>query len=148
MAISKAIVASTPPCACLQLRKAARRVTQIYDRHLESHGLTITQFGLLAHLSVHDGIGVGALAEMLVMDPTTLSRTIRPLQRRGWVSLNPCAADKRARTLHVTRLGLAKLTDAHPGWLEAQALIGAALGQPGYETLNRTVERLLAVPSE
>lgn len=52
-------------CTCLRLRKASRCVSQIYDQHLQRHGLTITQYGLLAHLSRLDGISIGTLAEKL-----------------------------------------------------------------------------------
>ena len=37
-------------CTCLRLRKASRRVSQIYDQHLEPFGLTVTQYGVLGHI--------------------------------------------------------------------------------------------------
>ena len=49
-------------------------MTQIYDQHLEPFGLTVTQFSLLGHIRSFDGIGIGALAEKLITDPTTLTR--------------------------------------------------------------------------
>src|SRR5260370_9455885 len=89
-------------CTWLRLRKAARRVTQVYDGYVAPLGLTITQFGLLAHLRVLDGIGVGALAEKLVMDPTTLTRNLLPLRRRGFGVLAPDPDDRPSRSLHLT----------------------------------------------
>ena len=86
-------------CTCMRLRKASRRVSQIYDRSLEPLGLTVTQFSLLGHLGSFDGIGIGALAEKLVMDPTTLTRNLRPLQRQGFVVL---AADPHDRRVPVS----------------------------------------------
>jgi hypothetical protein len=53
-------------CTCSRLRKVTRRVSQIYDRSLESSGLTVTQYALLAHLASFDGISIGALAEKMV----------------------------------------------------------------------------------
>src|SRR5436309_368876 len=103
-------------CTCLRLRKAARRITQIYDGYVEPFGLTITQFGLLAHLRVLDGISVGALAEKLVMDPTTLTRNLRPLERRGLVKLKPDPEDRRARSLHLSEAGRELLRAARPAW--------------------------------
>src|ERR1700680_525859 len=89
-------------CTCLRLRKAARRITQIYDGYVEPFDLTITQFGLLAHLRVLDGISVGALADKLVMDPTTLTRNLRPLERKGLVAMGPDPDDRRSRSLRLT----------------------------------------------
>ena len=37
-------------CTCMRMRRATRRVTQLYDRALEPAGLTVNQFGLLAYL--------------------------------------------------------------------------------------------------
>src|SRR5438046_7461249 len=101
-------------CTCLRLRKDARRITQVYDGYVEPFGLTITQFGLLAHLRVLDGISVGALAEKLVMDPTTLTRNLRPLEREGLVRLERDPADRRSRTLHLTDQGRETLRAARP----------------------------------
>src|SRR2546430_7458823 len=115
-------------CTCLRLRKAARRVTQIYDGHVEPFGLTITQFGLLAHLRVLDGIGIGALAEKLVMDPTTLTRNLRPLARRGLVAMEPDPGDRRSRCLHLTDEGRQILRAARPAWARAQHHVEQVLG--------------------
>ena len=71
-------VAETLGCTCMRLRKASRRMSQIYDHSLEAAGMTVTQYGLLGHLARYDGIGIGALAEKLIMDPTTLTRNLRP----------------------------------------------------------------------
>src|SRR3546814_19892764 len=69
-------------CTCFKLRRAARRVTQLYDRHLQPTGLRITQFGLLARLRV-EPLQMTALAERMGMDRTTFNRTLRPLGRDG-----------------------------------------------------------------
>jgi len=130
-------------CTCLRLRKAARRVTQVYDGYVAPLGLTITQFGLLAHLRVLDGIGVGALAEKLVMDPTTLSRNLRPLQRRGFVVLAPDPDDRRSRSLHLTEQGREALRAARPAWARAQRHVEEILGNTDTAVLNAALDRML-----
>ena len=130
-------------CTCLRLRKAARRVTQVYDGHVEPYGLTITQFGLLAHLRVLDGIGVGALAEKLVTDPTTLTRNLRPLQRRGFVVLAPDPDDRRSRSLHLTEQGREALRAARPAWARAQRHVEEVLGNADAAVLNSALDRVL-----
>ena len=112
----------------MRFRKAARRVSQIYDRFLEPHGLTITQFGLLAHVRRLDGISIGALAAELVMDPTTLTRNLRPLEQRGLVASKPCKQDRRTRSLHLTKDGTEALRAARPGWEKAQHHMAQVLG--------------------
>ncbi len=136
------------PCTCLRLRKAARRVSQIYDQHLEPYGLSITQYGLLSHLRSLDGINMGALADLLMMDPTTLTRNLKPLEGRGWVKLKADKADRRARTVHLSAKGLEAVTSARPGWDKAQRAIASALGEPDSAVLAQAVDRLIDALAE
>jgi len=128
---------------CLRLRKASRRVTQIYDRHLDPLGLTVTQYGLLGHLRALDGVTVGALAELLVMDPTTLSRSLKPLENKGLVASTADQHDGRARRLHITEKGASAYVAAKPAWQQAQIEIAKALGAAGNQQLAETLEHLL-----
>ena len=127
----------------MRLRKASRRVSQIYDHYLQPHGLTITQFGLLANLNGHGGIGIGALAEKLIMDPTTLTRNLRPLERDGLVAHASDPGDRRARLLHLTDTGRASLLAARPAWVEAQRHIEDTIGQPDIPALHAALDHML-----
>lgn len=73
------------PCACANLRRAARAVTQLYDQELRGSGLKSTQFTPLEALAEIPGTTQGGLGDLLALDSTTLTRTLRPLIRRGWV---------------------------------------------------------------
>jgi len=133
-------------CTCLRLRKAARRASQIYDQHLEPLGLTVTQFSLLGNVEALDGVGIGALAARMVMDPTTLTRNLRPLERRGYLVCATSAQDQRARSLHLTPAGRKLYRDAKPAWARAQRHVDKLLagmdGPPINQTLDRVLERL------
>jgi len=130
-------------CTCLRLRKAARRVSQIYDRALEPCGLTVTQYGLLGHIGVLDGIGVGALAAKLVMDPTTLTRNLKPLLQQGYIVLAPDRRDRRARRLYLTAAGRQAFRRARPAWAGAQLQLEVALGARDTPALNAVLDRVL-----
>jgi len=131
-------------CTCLRFRKAARRVSQIYDHHLQPFGLTITQYGLLGHVKAHDGIGIGQLAALLVMDPTTLTRNLKPLQREGLMAFAQAPADRRHRNLHLTDAGRAALARARPGWDAAQREIAGVLGENDGPAVAAIIDRMLA----
>jgi DNA-binding MarR family transcriptional regulator len=143
MAIARTDTPVPSGCTCLRLRKAARRITQIYDQQMAAHGLTITQYGLLTHLKRHDGIGIGALAEKLVMDPTTLTRNLRPLERAGLTRLVPDPHDRRSRCLHLTAEGRAVLEAARTAWARAQRHVEEALGAPDTAVLHAALDRVL-----
>jgi DNA-binding MarR family transcriptional regulator len=128
-------------CTCLRLRRAARRITQIYDHLLEPAGLTVNQFSLLGQLygatrSRRIGLPIGALAERMGMDPTTLNRNLKPLEAQGLVRNAADAADRRVRSVLITAKGATKLQKAIPFWRRAQAQVEEALGVEATLALN------------
>jgi DNA-binding MarR family transcriptional regulator len=145
--MSDAIVPPIPSpsaCTCARVRKAARRVSQIYDQHIEPYGLTVTQFGILAQLRSLDGVSIGQLAERMVMDPTSLTRGLKPLERRGLVAQAPDPNDRRARCLTLTEEGRQALRTARPGWERAQRQVAEALGPAHLADLNDALDTALA----
>lgn len=137
------ITDSTPTgCTALRFRKAARRVSQIYDAFLGPYGLTITQYGLLAHIRRLDGPTIGGLAAELVMDPTTLTRNLKPLIERRLVLPTADKTDRRLRVLTLTDEGRGMLRAARPGWEKAQAHMAEVLG-PDLAPLSGSIDRML-----
>lgn len=130
-------------CTAARVRKASRRVSQIYDRELAPYDLTVTQFGLLVQLRAAPGAAIGALAESMVMDATTLSRNLRPLERRGLVTAEADRDDGRVRKLKLTPQGRAALDRAMCGWRAAQDHIATALGADEMRALNAALDRAL-----
>jgi DNA-binding MarR family transcriptional regulator len=132
-------------CICLRMRRAARRVTQIYDHALEPIGITVNQFGLLAQLAGvrmggSDGLSIGILAERLGTDPTTLNRTLKPLEERGLVRSAFDPADARLRLLEITQKGQRELGKAMPLWHQAQDQLQAALGIKSLQALGELLD--------
>lgn len=125
-------------CTCANLRKAARAVTQIYDLALQPSGLKATQFTLLATLSQQGTLPVSTLAEALVMDRTTLTRNLKPLITKGFVSAEP-GDDRRTRMVSLTPQGEAALDSALLLWRNVQSKFAGALG---LETWSVLLDRL------
>src|SRR5437660_1327326 len=92
------------PCACANLRRAARVVSQFYDGIIRPSGLQISQFTLLQALHHAPGISQKQLAELLGIDSTTLTRTLALLRRRGWLH-SETGADRRELQLLLTPAG-------------------------------------------
>ncbi|MGW1886646.1 MarR family winged helix-turn-helix transcriptional regulator [Streptomyces sp. NPDC001970] len=108
-------------CNNLALRKAARYLSATYDKALAPVGLRATQFSILQKLSGHDEITITGLADMIAMDRTTLASNLKPLAREGLVTVEPSAADRRARIVTITPDGLARMKAALPLWKAVQA---------------------------
>jgi DNA-binding MarR family transcriptional regulator len=120
--------ASPEFCTCLAIRQAARHVSQYYDQHLAPSGLRITQFSILSKLKSGGPLTINRLAEVMVMDRTTLGRNILPLQRDGLIAVAQGTVDRRSKELRLTDVGLERLDKAWPYWAVAQAGFDAAFG--------------------
>jgi DNA-binding MarR family transcriptional regulator len=115
-------------CNCFAIRSAARHVSQFYDQFLVPVGLRATQFPILATLKQLGPLSINALAEELVMDRTTLTRNIQPLERDGWIRIRAIPSDRRAKELHLTAAGENRLRAAVKAWMQAQAQFERSFG--------------------
>lgn len=127
---------SLPPlvCACASLRRAARAVTQAYDAELRATGLNPAQFGLLYFLWKYGEVSQGKLGELLAIDTTTLTRTLEPLRKSGWIRARP-GNDRRERYWSLTAAGRRKRASASPHWEAAQARLRGRLGAGRLQSL-------------
>ena len=123
-------------CSCFAVRRAARVITQHYDRHLRPTGLRPTQFTLLTVLTLGGPLPLTKLADRLAAERTTLTRNLRPLVARGFVRIEP-GEDRRVQMLAVTPKGVAAARAALPRWREAQRSIAAALPASALRALDR-----------
>lgn len=117
-------------CLCLHAQRAARALARRFDLALKPAGLTSGQFSLLMSLNRPEPPLLGGVATLLAMDRTTLTANLKPLERRGLVTIAPDAKDKRARRLALTPDGRAVLADAAPIWTKLHAAIEAELQSP------------------
>lgn len=119
--MSTATPLGTEDCNCSAVRAAARHVSQFYDQFLSPTGLRVTQFSILAKLKRRGPLTINALAEDMVMDRTTLGRNIQPLERDGLIRIETAPFDRRAKELHLTKIGEKRLQAALVAWAKAQA---------------------------
>lgn len=125
-------------CLCFNVRRLTRRLTHVYDRHLAEAGLTITQFSLLTALDTAgtEGIAMSAFARAMDMDSSTLTRTLRVLEREGLIRITH-GKDRRQRRAKLTEAGAQRLREAQPYWHRAQDEMTAALGPEAIGAIRR-----------
>ncbi len=121
-------------CACFNLRKAARRVTQLFDEALRPAGLRATQFTLLTAIHLGGPVSIQELAERLVMERTTLTRNLRILERRELVQI-ASGTDRRVHEVSLTTAGTQLLARAYPYWQTAQEQVARSVGAERYQQL-------------
>jgi DNA-binding MarR family transcriptional regulator len=139
---------SPAECTCFRIRGAARRVTQIYSRHLAPTGLKISQFSLLGFVAAEGPISIGRLSDLLATDRTTLTRNLHPLLQGGLVE-RAMSGDKRRHELVATPDGRALFKRALPLWMAAEQEVRAAMGTrltaDLHGALDRSMEKLAAL---
>lgn len=137
--LTSALLGETVDCACLSLRGAARAVTQMYDKILKPSGLKSTQFSVLATVATKGPASMTAIAEVLVMDRTTLTRNLKPLLDRRLAKAGK-SEDRRQRTISITSGGKAALAKALPLWKRANDQIVSGIGYARWQGMAGLLE--------
>ena len=138
---------SSEVCFATAVRKASRRMTQLYDDALESSGLKSTQFAILHEIATRGDAPptMGELAESLVMDRSALGHNLRPLERDKLLALEASEADGRRKLVALTAKGRARYGAAAPLWQRGQDRFAAVFGKAAASSLRAT---LLAIAHE
>lgn len=114
-------------CLCLHAQRAARRLSRRFDEAFRPLGLTSGQFSLLNGLNRPEPPTIGAVADLLAMDRSTVTANVKPLERAGLVVVAVDAADRRGRRLALTDAGRAMLAEATPIWIAEHGAVEAGL---------------------
>ncbi|MES2497024.1 MAG: MarR family winged helix-turn-helix transcriptional regulator [Pseudomonadota bacterium] len=115
-------------CLCLFVQRAARLLARRFDDALREVGLTNQQFSLLMSLNRPQPPGIGAVAELLGMDRTTLTAALKPLERRGLARIAVHSMDRRGRTILLTQDGEQLLAQAVPIWRDTNSTLREVMG--------------------
>jgi DNA-binding MarR family transcriptional regulator len=129
-------------CLCLHLHRAARTLARRFDEALRPLGLTNGQFSLMMSLNRPEPPSIGRVASGLVMDRTTLTAALKPLQRRGLVAVTVDPDDRRSRRLKLTRAGRALLASAVPIWRRTHAAVDRQLPHADPDRLRADLRAL------
>ena len=135
------------PCACASLRRAARIVSQLYDRKMRASRLKGTQFTLLQALMITGEISQGELGDVLGLDSTTLTRTLALLRKKRWIQVKR-GEDRRQVRLTLTAEGRSKYRSGLPYWKTAQKELREALGEAEWKLLMEAATRTAAVAQQ
>jgi DNA-binding MarR family transcriptional regulator len=135
---------ANPLCNAAAVRKASRRITQLYDDALRPSELRITQYALLEAIDRREKAPptLAELARVMVIDRSALGHNLRPLERDGLVALLEGQEDRRERRLVLTWQGKAKLREARPLWELAQGRFHEVFGPSRAAALRALLNEL------
>ncbi len=127
-------------CSCGALRQAARHATRFYDSVLSPSGLGLNQYSILSKLDRFGPKTLQQLADILVMDRSTLGHLLRPLEARGLLSMKAAPKDRRARIISLTAGGNAIMRQAKPLWAKAETEFQRQFGTEPAVTLRQMLK--------
>jgi DNA-binding MarR family transcriptional regulator len=131
----------TGSCAAFNFRRTARAVTRLYDLALAPSGLRATQFAILTAIAKYQPVAISRIGELLVLDQTTLTRSLHLLQKQGQLEISP-RSTRRQRFLTLTDEGVKALAVAIPLWRDIQARFLADMVGKGWTLLRDELRRL------
>ena len=131
-------------CASLNFRRTARAVTRLYDLAFQGTGIRSTQFTILIGVAKVQPVSISALSSILVIDSTTLTRSLAKLQKQGLLTVSKRAA-RRRRFVSLTEAGVKALEESLPGWRAAQERFVKAVGAEFWLGFRGELERLAHV---
>lgn len=129
-------------CLCLHVQRAARALARRFDKVLRPLGLTNGQFSLLMSLNRPQPPPMAAVASLLAIDRTTLTAALKPLERRGLVTVAPDPRDRRNRLTVLTPKGRILLATAVPIWERTHREIEGLLSDGDPDRLRSNLRAL------
>ena|ERR1700733_5422355 len=126
-------------CASLNFRRTSRIVTRMYDLAMQESGVRSTQFALLVGIAKLQPVTMSALAKVLMLDRSTLTRSLGLLEKEGMVDISKRAA-MRHRFLKLTYSGEKALQRSLPLWRAAHARFVETVGADYWLKLRNELE--------
>ena len=131
-------------CVAYNLGKAFKVINRMYEEELRKVNLTNSQFAVLVTLARYGKMNSHQLAEKVGSDPSTISRNMDLLERRGLVGEEVDSRDRRVRIYTITEAAEETLAAGVERWKRAQRRALRALGRPFWRNSRRRLRRLIA----
>jgi DNA-binding MarR family transcriptional regulator len=134
-------------CPALRVRQASRVLAKLYDDELAPFGLRSSQLPVLAAAALFGDAGVtmSNLAQAVLMDRTTLTRSVRPLERAGLLRVARSPEDARTKIVVITRAGERTIESIFPVWERVLKQIKKRLGAERLAALHAQVDQVIAL---
>ena len=122
-----------------EIGETAHTLRRYYDRRAAAHGVTRSQWRVLARLQREPGLKQVELADRLDIEPITLSRQIDRLAETGLVRRVPDPDDRRAWRLELTEAATPTLAKLHDLAVEVTDLAFAGLSEDQLLAMGETL---------
>lgn len=133
-------------CPGMRVARTTRVLARVFNDEFRAIGLQSSQHGVLTFVALagQDGATIGALADALLLDRTTLTRNLRPLQTAGYLNITRSRTDARAQIVSLTKKGEKTVEALFPLWQRAYNRIRDALGPQALTELSDQLDQATA----
>ena len=97
---------------CFTLYAASMAVNRMYKPMLDAMGITYPQYLVLSALDEHDGLTIGAIADRLALDSSTVTPPVKRLEQDGLLERQSSKEDERQVHVFLTATGRKVLGDS------------------------------------
>jgi DNA-binding MarR family transcriptional regulator len=134
-------------CPAFRVRQASRVLAKVYDDELAPLGLQLSQLPVVCALAMFGdrGATMSRLAQAVVMDRTTLTRNIRPLERAGLLRVARSPDDARTKVVVITRAGERMIEAVFPVWERVLRRLKKRLGEDSLAALHERLDEVIAI---
>ena len=130
------------------LARANHLLTESFYAQVKWHGLSSTEWRVLAALNEHDGVPMTELAELVLFKQPTLTKAIDRMERAQLVQRRTPTEDRRRTLVHLTergrRISAPLIQRAH----HHNTVLRTALGETASEELKAALVALIGRVSE
>ncbi len=134
-------------CIAYNLRKLSRQINKFYNEKISQSGLQGTQFPLLLAIKQNQPITITKLADILDIDRTTLSRSLKLMEKKGYIFFGLQKGDNRLKNIALTAQGLSLIDQALPYWQEAQNEMEEIIGTKQWTEMLKKINQILKIIS-
>lgn len=125
-------------CINAKLRRLHRMLNGIYMEKFKPYGLQGSMLSILFIIGKNEQINQKTLADILVLDPSTMSRDIKKLEKKGWVKVSK-GNDPRNSNLSITTNGYKLLEEVSPIWEKLHTKVEHLLGGFSIQQINTVI---------
>ena len=125
---------------CFAIYGASLAINRAYKPLLDALGLTYPQYLVLSTLWETDALMIGAIAERLSLEPSTITPLVKRLELAGFVARERDPTDERR--VHVSLTNAGRDLQSKTGCLTAELLERSGLTIPQIVDLNTRVQAL------
>lgn len=125
-------------CVNAKVRKLHRMLNTAYQSKINPFGLRGSMLSILFIIGKRKGVNQKTIADALVLDQSTMSRDLKKLMQKGWVSSTK-GKDSRYSQLALTEDGQALLEEVTPVWEALQEKIAGILGANNIQQIDQLI---------